>query len=152
MYTNLTGDAADPFPAFSGLLNTAYPNGANITTGPNLDNPFPIYQRMQITCASKLHSPTEPIPVFGGVNQWTGQPFSYTHKQVLAMIEQSGLGLQRNKDVTLYSFYVSVDGYTVGVGVFYHQVPGPHGLETTAYIATTPDNFAGDNLANLPQC
>jgi hypothetical protein len=42
-YHAVTGDAADPFPGFTGILGHVYPPGATATlTGANPDNPFPI--------------------------------------------------------------------------------------------------------------
>jgi hypothetical protein len=41
VYTNLTQDAGDPFPFFQRLLQ-AYPGPGGITTGTNLDDPFPV--------------------------------------------------------------------------------------------------------------
>jgi hypothetical protein len=41
VFSNLTGDSGDPFPFFKRLLK-AYPGTAGITTGTNLDNPFPV--------------------------------------------------------------------------------------------------------------
>jgi len=41
VYTNLTGDAGDPFPFFKRLMQ-AFPGPGGITTGANLDNPFPV--------------------------------------------------------------------------------------------------------------
>lgn len=40
-YSNLTGDTGNPFPFFQTLLN-AYPGSGGITSGQNLDNPFPV--------------------------------------------------------------------------------------------------------------
>jgi hypothetical protein len=42
VYTNLTGDAGDPFPFFKGLLDHAFPGTNTITTGTNQDNPYPL--------------------------------------------------------------------------------------------------------------
>jgi len=42
VYTHLTGDAGNPFPFFSRLLENAFPGTSTITTGPNFDNPFPL--------------------------------------------------------------------------------------------------------------
>ena len=51
VYRNLTGDAADPFPAFKQMLDAAFPrtapDGTPITSvipGPNPDNPYPLNQ------------------------------------------------------------------------------------------------------------
>ena len=41
VYTNLTGDAGDPFPFFKRLMQT-YPGSGGLNTGANLDNPFPV--------------------------------------------------------------------------------------------------------------
>ncbi|MBL7487680.1 hypothetical protein I6A60_21930 [Frankia sp. AgB1.9] len=41
VYRNLTGDTADPFPAFKNLIDTYFP-GTSTITGGNLDNPFPL--------------------------------------------------------------------------------------------------------------
>lgn len=41
VYTNLTQDTGDPFPFFKALLQ-AYPGPGGISTGPNLDDPFPV--------------------------------------------------------------------------------------------------------------
>ena len=48
VYRNLTGDAADPFPAFKQMLDAAFPRTARTATrspsvipGPNPDNPYP---------------------------------------------------------------------------------------------------------------
>jgi hypothetical protein len=42
VYRNLTGDAGDPFPFFKRMLDAAYPGTSTITTGSNLDNPYPV--------------------------------------------------------------------------------------------------------------
>ncbi len=49
VYTNLTGDAADPFPAFKQMLDDAFPptnpDGSprySVIPGPNPDNPYPL--------------------------------------------------------------------------------------------------------------
>ena len=42
VYHNLTGDPGDPFPFFKRLLDVAFPGTAQITSGPNLDNPYPV--------------------------------------------------------------------------------------------------------------
>jgi hypothetical protein len=49
VYTNLTGDAADPFPAFKEMLDNAFPltnpDGTpkySVIPGPNPDNPYPL--------------------------------------------------------------------------------------------------------------
>jgi hypothetical protein len=47
VYTNLTGDPNDPFPLFKELLDTAFP-GTSTITGPNLDNPFPLGNALDI--------------------------------------------------------------------------------------------------------
>jgi hypothetical protein len=51
VYRNLTGDRADPFPAFKQMLDAAFPrtapDGTPITSavpGPNPDNPYPLNQ------------------------------------------------------------------------------------------------------------
>ena len=51
VYTNLTGDAADPFPAFKAMLDAAFPptnpDGSprqSAVPGPNPDNPYPLNQ------------------------------------------------------------------------------------------------------------
>ena len=51
MYRNLTGDAADPFPAFKQMLDAAFPRTApdgtpipSVIPGPNPDNPYPLNQ------------------------------------------------------------------------------------------------------------
>ena len=41
VYNNLTGDTGNPFPFFQTLVN-AYPGPGGLTTGTNLDNPFPV--------------------------------------------------------------------------------------------------------------
>jgi hypothetical protein len=41
VYSNLTGDDGNPFPFFQTLVN-AYPGPAGLSTGVNLDNPFPV--------------------------------------------------------------------------------------------------------------
>ena len=41
VYNNLTGDPGNPFPFFQALVN-AYPGPGGLTTGTNLDNPFPV--------------------------------------------------------------------------------------------------------------
>lgn len=40
VYSNLTGDTGNPFPFFQTLMN-AYPGPGGLTSGQNLDNPFP---------------------------------------------------------------------------------------------------------------
>jgi len=40
-YTNLTGDATDPFPAFKSLIDTYFPGISTISSG-DLNNPFPL--------------------------------------------------------------------------------------------------------------
>jgi hypothetical protein len=43
VYRNLTGDSADPFPAFKGMLDSAFPPGTTaVVPGPNPDNPYPL--------------------------------------------------------------------------------------------------------------
>jgi hypothetical protein len=42
VYRNLTGDTADPFPFFKRLMDTAFPGTSTITSGSNIDNPFPL--------------------------------------------------------------------------------------------------------------
>ncbi len=51
VYRNLTGDAADPFPAFKQMLDAAFPRTApdgtpipSVIPGPNPDNPYPLNQ------------------------------------------------------------------------------------------------------------
>lgn len=42
VYHHLTGKVDDPFPAFKQMLESAFPGNSIITTGRNLDNPFPL--------------------------------------------------------------------------------------------------------------
>jgi hypothetical protein len=42
VYSNLSGDLGDPFPFFSRLVGNAFPGIAQISTGPNFDNLFPL--------------------------------------------------------------------------------------------------------------
>lgn len=43
VYTNLTGDAGDPFPLFKRLLDTAFPSQTtSAVPGPNFDDPWPL--------------------------------------------------------------------------------------------------------------
>jgi hypothetical protein len=43
VYRNLTGDSADPFPAFKQMLDSAFPPGETaVVPGPNPDNPYPL--------------------------------------------------------------------------------------------------------------
>ena len=45
VYRNLTGDTASPFPLFKHQLDIVYP-GTSTITGPNLDNPYPIGEKI----------------------------------------------------------------------------------------------------------
>jgi hypothetical protein len=54
VYRNLTGDAADPFPAFKQMLDVAFPRTApdgtpidSVIPGLNPDNPYPLDQHLQ---------------------------------------------------------------------------------------------------------
>jgi hypothetical protein len=43
VYQNLTGDSADPFPAFKRMLDSAFPpDRTAVVPGPNPDNPYPL--------------------------------------------------------------------------------------------------------------
>jgi hypothetical protein len=49
VYKNLTGDPGDPFPSFKKLLDDGFPGQGTISTGPNLDNPFPLPENIVLS-------------------------------------------------------------------------------------------------------
>ncbi len=83
VYTNLTGDASDPFPYFRQLVGAAFPGTATTTSG-NLDDPFPLgsltfygakntFSRSEVTDLVNTAGGTRPLDFFLALDGFSAQ-------------------------------------------------------------------------------